>query len=205
MRTVVSFIIGLLAIPGCAQTHVKALSVLSPPAFVETPLGPSQGPYTLGEIDEDSVKATTKFLSDAKASGARFVTLRINSPGGSVDEGFELAQFMEHLGIPIRCEVDGLAASMAAFVLMSCNTRVMTARSTVMIHEPSVGGLIRGNETSFRNIADRLRTITAMLIKHTAKRMHLTEAELHERIDGGREFWLTSDDALKFGAVDAVI
>lgn len=160
--------------------------------------------HVLGAVDDDSVAAAIAFLDAAVARGAKSVTLGIHSPGGSVWSGFELAQHIERSPIPVTCAVDGYAASMASFILESCHVRTMTRRSSLMFHQPSIGG-VGGTEERLRNYAERLRVITKLLVEHSAARMNISAPELMDKISGGKEYWLTWEEAVRIGAVDRVL
>jgi ATP-dependent protease ClpP protease subunit len=193
MRILASIVAALFAFTGC----VSSAHAGTGPMCLKLPSA-----HVLGAVDEESVAEAIKYLDAAKERGDKSVVLKISSPGGSVFDGFELAQHIEDLGIPVHCHVQGMAASMGFFILQSCTTRSMDRRAILMAHEPSVGGLISGNETRFRNIAERLKSITTALVEQTCKRLRLTPAQFRAKIDSGREWWFNVDEAVLVGAVD---
>lgn len=165
---------------------------------------PGPRAYWLAEINEESAKATMEYMDAAVSRGDHGVTIYIHSPGGGVWAGFELAKHIEQSPIPVTCIVDGYAASMASFIFESCQVRIMTRRSSLMFHQPSISD-VSGNEERLRNYAERLRMITVMLVEHSAARMRLTASQLLAKIEGGKEYWLSGDEALRIGAVDRVV
>jgi ATP-dependent protease ClpP protease subunit len=91
------------------------------------------------EIDSEVAEQTVAIFTMINAEPDRFpaVLFEINSPGGSV-AGFRIAKALEDSEVPVVCVVDGLAASMAFYILQSCDTRLMTGHSLLMAHEPSM-------------------------------------------------------------------
>lgn len=78
--------------------------------------------------------------SSAVAAGATEIVLRINSEGGSLLEGFALADAVRASALPVRCEVLGLCASAATIVAYACESVAVGEHSFMGLHEPS-GGL----------------------------------------------------------------
>ncbi|WP_307975342.1 ATP-dependent Clp protease proteolytic subunit [uncultured Parolsenella sp.] len=99
------------------------------------------------------------------------VTLYINSPGGEVQSGLALYDVMQAVSCPVRTVCLGMAASMAALLLIAGDERQMLPHSRVMIHDPLVGGGLGGSALSVKARADdlmRIRDITAGVIaRHT--------------------------------------
>jgi ATP-dependent Clp protease protease subunit len=68
------------------------------------------------------------------------ITVYINSPGGSVNDGLAIYDTMRLLRTPLRAIVTGLAASMGAVIYLAADTRQMLPHSQIMIHDPAFGG-----------------------------------------------------------------
>ena len=190
-----------------------------PKADLELPTAPYEKPvascapgkkcivaYRLNEeINEQSAKTVIDWISAAEDAHADAFMLEMNTPGGEVDQGFEIAKKIENSKIPITCVVDGMSASMGAYILQSCPTRVVTRRSVIMFHEPSLGGLFAGRQFDWTAIAERMRVMTNAMAEHCVHRMAISLKEYHARTDGGKQFWMDEKDALKFKAVDKVV
>lgn len=156
------------------------------------------------EVSEDSAEATAKWMRDMVDDNAEALIIEWNSPGGSVGAGFELAKSIENSPVPVICVVDGMAASMAFYILQSCDVRAMTRRSVMMAHEPSIGGAISGTPNEFAAIAEMMIAMRDAMVQHMVARMNCTAAEMHRRIDGGQQWWFGYKDAWKYRAVDLV-
>lgn len=169
-------------------------------------LGPCVAHYVFDQdVDEDSVGAAKAWLAKVKTTKARYIVMTIDTNGGSVPDGMELVQAMEDVGVPITCVVDTKALSMGLAILGACDNRMMTKRSRLMAHEPATGGLIGGQQQTFENIRDDLRTTNRALAEHIAAKWKISVESYLDRIAGGRTWWLDWVEAEKIGAVDNVV
>lgn len=158
------------------------------------------------EVNDESVAKAIELLHEAEKAEVDAVIFEWNTYGGSIDAGFLLSRAMEESPLPIICVVDKDAASMGMYLLQSCDTRIMTKRATLMVHEAAIGtGRFYGHEVSWRNIADRLASINRAMVEHLARRMTVTPEEMLSKIRGGAQWWITWDEALKTHAVDYVV
>lgn len=157
------------------------------------------------EVDAASVAALGAYIARANAAGADAIVIRIDSPGGIVPEGMRLAKAIEDSRAPVYCIVDGMAASMAFYILQSCNHRIMTRRSSLMVHEPSTVRDQRGNWQDFMAIVVYLRTLGNGMASHECRRLVISQEDCESHFQLGQEWWLGWMDALKVGAVDTVI
>ena len=128
-------------------------------------------------------------------------TIEINSEGGEYDAGFLLTRAIEDSPVPVICVVDGEAASMAFYILQSCNVRIMTRRSMLMAHYGFLRATITMENVDILKM--RLGAMNSGMVAHYAKRMKLSETEIHTKLRQG-DWWLTADEALRIGAVDSL-
>ena len=104
--------------------------------------------FVSGEIGDDmanTVVAQLLFLEMENPEAE--ISMYINSPGGSVTAGMAIFDTMNYIKSPVRTVCIGMAASMAAFLLMAGQKgkRLALPNSEVMIHQP-LGGA-RGQAT----------------------------------------------------------
>lgn len=157
-------------------------------------------------VDDESVETAIKLLKEAEEAKSDAVIFEINTYGGSIDAGFLLSRAMEESPLKVICVVDKDAASMGMYLLQSCDTRIMTKRSSLMIHEAAIGtGRFYGHEVSWRNISDRLAAINRAMVEHLCRKMTVKPEEMLNKIRGGAQWWITWDEALKIHAVDYVV
>lgn len=156
------------------------------------------------EVNEKTAKHLVKWIEAANRAGADQLLLEINTPGGSIPDGFEVMRAIEDSDAPVTCIVDGDADSMGFAILQSCEHRYMTPRSKLMAHEPAIGGNIHGQPNFFIAIADMMRAERDTLAIHCQHRLKVSLAEYHKHTDGGLMWWMLSDEAVRVGAVDGV-
>ena len=100
-----------------------------------------------GVVDDRSAKdvVTKLLLLDADKPGEE-IKFYINSPGGVVTSGMVIYDTMRMLQSPVSTICMGLAASMGSILLSGGvkGKRFIFPHGEVMIHQPSLGGLIRG-------------------------------------------------------------
>jgi ATP-dependent Clp protease protease subunit len=157
------------------------------------------------EVDESSAGRAIRWIQAANEAGADELMIEINTPGGSVPDGFELARAIENSEAPVTCVVDGDAASMGFYLLQSCDYRAMTKRSKLMAHEPALGGSFRGQPNQWEAIAQMMKAERDALAEHCNHRLNITLQRYHELTDGGKMWWLLHEEAKKVAAVDEVV
>jgi ATP-dependent protease ClpP protease subunit len=157
-----------------------------------------------GGIDEDAVKHVTEHLEKAKAEGAKQVLMRVNSPGGNLDEALLIAQLIERSEIPVDCLVDGDALSAAFYILQSCRDRAATARSALMAHEPYFRNLAHADRQTVTEALEMIDVVAEQFIQHCAARLKISLGAFRRRIKG-RDWWMTPAQALEAGAIDRVV
>lgn len=127
----------------------------------------------------------------------------INSPGGSVYAGLAIYDTMQHLKCDIATYGMGLQASMGAFLLSSGTKgkRYLLPNATVMIHQPSGGsqGKISDIEIDFKEGLRVKKRLTEILAKNCGKTVEQVEK------DQDRDYWMSAEEAKKYGLVDEVI
>ena len=107
-----------------------------------------------GEIGFDGV-THADFANDLRAITAKNITLRINSPGGSVEEGIGIFNVIKDHPATVTGYVEAACHSIASVILQAADRRVMSPHSRMMIHSAMAMG--RGYASDFENMARRLR------------------------------------------------
>ncbi|NKZ71845.1 hypothetical protein GTA09_20255 [Rhodococcus hoagii] len=104
--------------------------------------------------DGVGAKNFTRELADIDADA---ITVRINSPGGSVYDGIAILNALREHKATITVHVDGLAASAASFIAMAGDEIIMSRNAEMMIHDPMMG--CAGNADDMRAAAERLEQV----------------------------------------------
>ena len=128
----------------------------------------------------------------------------INSPGGSVYHAFAIYDTMKFVKSDIQTVGVGVQASAAALLLSSGTKgkRMLLPHSTVMIHQPSSASeraKITDLEIDLKEGLRLKKLLNEILAKNTGH--PLTKIEK----DVDRDYWMTADEAKKYGLVDKVI
>jgi ATP-dependent Clp protease protease subunit len=131
------------------------------------------------------------------------IKLYINSPGGSVYDGFAIYDTMQYIQPDVQTIGIGVQASMGAFLLSSGTKgkRSLLPNSRVMIHQPSSGtqGKVSDQEISLRESIAMKQRLNEILARNTGQKLSTIEK------DTDRDRWMGSEEAVKYGLADHVI
>ncbi|MEC7922447.1 MAG: ATP-dependent Clp protease proteolytic subunit [Planctomycetota bacterium] len=159
-------------------------------------IGPSIDDYSSSLI----IAQILFLMSDNKNQD---INIYINSPGGSVTAGMAIYDTMQFVPCNIATYCLGQASSMGA-VLLAAGTagkRHALPNSRVMIHQPWGGTM--GTASDILIQSDELKrykkSLNEILAKHTGKKLKTVEK------DTDRDFFMTAEQAKKYGLVDEVI
>ncbi len=176
-----------------------------PATFSPNPAAPMPPMFEVTSFDERYIAPLIATVQAYDRQGVPEIIIRINTNGGSVAGDMELIQALEALHAKRICVVEWHAYSAGAFLLESdaCTLRLMTKRSTILLHEPLVGET-GGNKHALRDVADQLDALGKALVAQTAERMHMTEAQLTAKIDN-KVWTMAYREAFEANAVDGII
>lgn len=131
------------------------------------------------------------------------ISFYINSPGGSVTAGLAIVDTMNHIKNDVSTVAVGIAASMGAVILSAGvkGKRFALPNAEVMIHQPLGGaeGQASDIEISAKHILRTRENLNKILAKNTGKNVAQIEK------DGDRNFFMSADEAKKYGIVDKVL
>lgn len=154
--------------------------------------------FIYDEIGSWGIRAKD-FVSELKAfTGLNQITVRINSPGGSVFDGTAIYNLLKNHSATIKVKIDGLAASMASVIAMAGDSIEMPENAIMMIHNPWM--FAGGDAAELRKSADVLDKIKASILSAYTSKTGLSEDELSAMMDA--ETWLTGAEAKKLGFAD---
>lgn len=192
-----------------SKPSISLQDILSgPPVKLDVDYDP-EAPHKVGLVRFDkgvnnaSAEALIAWIAAADRDGLEALVIEIDSPGGSVDAGNRIIKKIENAKTPIYCLVDGDAASMALAILQSCPNRLMTKRSVLMAHNPSVG-MDGGQEQDMDNARELLQALSAALAEQYCHRLTISLDACRAKFDQKGEWWFGYSEALKVGAIDSV-
>ena len=148
------------------------------------------------------IKAQLLYLEQQDSE--KDIKIYIDSPGGSVYSGLGLLDTMEFIKPGISTINTGLAASMAA-VLLCCGDkgkRKALKRSRTMIHQP-LGYLGFAQASDFEIDAKEINSLKKELYEIISEKTGQVFDKVYK--DSDRDYWMTADEALKYGMIDEII
>lgn len=174
------------------------------------------------KIDETLLNARRVFISDAVdndlanevirklwylelSDPGKPILLVINSPGGSVDAGLAIWDQVKMISSPVSTLVTGLAASMGSILSLCANngSRYATPHSRIMIHQPALHGVVRGQATDLeiqaKEILKTRKLLVGIYVEATGKDYETVDKALD------RDSWMTPEEAKEFGLIDDII
>jgi ATP-dependent Clp endopeptidase proteolytic subunit ClpP len=128
------------------------------------------------------------------------ITLRINSPGGSVVDGAAIYNLLAERSANIVTKIDGLAASMASVIALAGSKVLMADNALMMIHDPI--GWAFGDSEEMRKTADVLDKFGEAIVNAYQKKTGKPENDIKAAM--AEETWFTAAEAKEFGLVDEV-
>ena len=131
------------------------------------------------------------------------VSIYINSPGGSVYAGLGIYDTMQYISSDVSTICTGLAASMAAVLLVAGEKgkRFALNHSRVMIHQPMGGaqGQASDIEITAREIQKLKKELYTIIANHSGQPFEKVER------DSDRDYWMTAQEAKDYGMIDDVL
>jgi ATP-dependent Clp protease protease subunit len=159
-------------------------------------LGEEVNEHTAGVI-------VAQMLHLAYEDAKKDIKLYINSPGGVIYDGLAIYDTIQYIQPDVMTIGIGLQASMGSFLLSSGTKgkRFALPNSRIMIHQPSSGtqGKITDQEITLREGLFLKQRLNEILAKNTGQKVSKIEKDME------RDFWMSSDEAMKYGLIDEVI
>ena len=147
------------------------------------------------------VQAQLLFLESADSK--KDIQIYMNSPGGSVYAGLGIYDTMQVVAPDVATICTGIAASMAAVLLCAGTAGKRTAlkHSRVMIHQPMGGaqGQVSDMEITLKEITKLKGELYNIISSHSGQDIKKVEE------DSDRDYWMTSEEAKKYGMIDEVL
>ena len=153
------------------------------------------------EVQAENIDAIVGQIKGFVQDSNKPIFIIINTPGGSIEAGLDLINLIKSISVPTYCVIETEAYSMGANISQYCTKTYIHKYAAMLFHRAaySVRGYV--DEVRVRVLfTDRyLMAIESDL----ARQMGLTHDQyLNKR---GAEWWITADEAAKFGLVDGVI
>ena len=162
--------------------------------------------YLWGVVDDKSAKeVVSKFLLLEADKPGEEIKFYINSPGGVVTSGMVMYDTMRMMKSPVSTICMGLAASMGSILLSGGvkGRRFIYPHGEVMIHQPSLGGSMRGVSADLEIQAVQTRKVKEIGAKILAQNCGKTVEQIMKDFD--RDYWMDAKGAIEYGIVDGIV
>lgn len=131
------------------------------------------------------------------------ISIYINSPGGSVYAGLGIYDTMQFVSSDVQTICTGMAASMAAVLLVAGKEGKRSAlpHSRIMIHQPMGGaqGQASDIEITAREIQKLKKELYTIIAEHSGNPYKRIEK------DSDRDYWMIAEEAKEYGMIDEVL
>jgi ATP-dependent Clp protease protease subunit len=153
---------------------------------------------------ESAQRLIAQFLYLDGKDAKKPIHLYLNTPGGSVSDGFAIFDTIRLIRAPVVSICTGMSASMGTILMLAPRdkrSRLCLPNTRVMIHQPSGG--YRGSAADIEIGAREILKLRDRLVQ-----IYVDEAGVDAdkvRADMSRDFWMTAEEAKEYGLVDRVV
>lgn len=155
----------------------------------------------INDYTANVIQAQLLYLDSADPG--KDISIYLNSPGGSVYAGYGIYDTMQYVSCDVSTICTGMAASMAATILVSGTTgkRFALPHSRIMIHQPMGGmnGQASDIEIAAKEILRVKKELYQIIAEHSGQSVEQIEK------DSDRDKWMTASEALEYGMIDKVL
>ena len=154
----------------------------------------------INDYTANTIQAQLLYLDSVDSS--KEISIYLNSPGGSVTAGLGIYDTMQFISSPVATICTGMAASMAAVLLVSGQEGKRSAlpHSRVMIHQP-LGG-VQGQASDIEITAREIQKLKKELYTIISEHSHTPFDKVWA--DSDRDYWMTAQEAKEYGMIDQV-
>jgi ATP-dependent Clp protease protease subunit len=184
----------------------------TPPA-APTPFTPvdklvfdSRTVFVSGQVDSDlALKVNRHLLALEKADPTAPVILWIDSPGGAVYSGFAIYDTARFISPRVITVVAGMAWSMGSVISLCAEKedRVALPNSKLLIHQPLIGGAMRGSASDLEIHANDIVELKHKMHRLYAERTGGTVEQFRALME--RDRWIEPAEGIELGLISRVV
>lgn len=161
--------------------------------------------FLWGDISDESAESVVQKILFFDGQNDEDITLFINSPGGTISSGLAIYDAMQFARSDVTTVCMGLAASMGAVVLCAGakGKRLCWQNARIMIHQPLIAGNFFGPASEIQIQAEEMLRVRDRLNEILADHSGQTVKKIEEDTD--RDFFMSAEEAVKYGLVDKIV
>lgn len=156
-----------------------------------------------GDINQKLAARVTQQLLALSAEGSEEITLYINSQGGHVEAGDTIHDMIRFVTPKVRIIGTGWVASAGALIYVAVprEQRYCLPNTRFLLHQPAggAGGTASDIQIEAREIIRMRDRLNRIFAKQTGQPLERIEEDTH------RNFWLSAEEAVKYGIVGKII
>lgn len=150
-----------------------------------------------------TAKVTAQLLYLDSQDAKKPIKIFINSPGGSVYDGFAIYDMIRFIRPKVKIISAGLSASAATVIMLAADKkdRLSLPNSRIMIHQPSMR--FQGAAEDVRRTAEEVLKIKEKINKMYADETGQPIEKVKEDTD--RDYWMNPEEAVKYGLISRIV
>jgi ATP-dependent Clp protease protease subunit len=156
-----------------------------------------------GEVTDTLALAVCRRLLALSEESDAPISVLISSPGGHVESGDAIHDMIRFIRAPVTTVGTGWVASAGAHIFLAPpkERRVCLPNTRFMIHQPAggAGGQATDIAIQAKEILRTRERIAKVIAVQTGQPLEKVAADME------RDFWMSADEAVKYGIVSRVI
>lgn len=156
-----------------------------------------------GEINQRLASRVTEQLLAMSADSNQDITVYLNSQGGHVESGDTIHDLIRFVKPKVRMVGTGWVASAGALIYVAVpkEQRFCLPNTRFLLHQPAggAGGTASDIQIEAREILRMRDRLNRIFSKQTGQPLERIEEDTH------RNFWLTAEEAVRYGIVGKII
>ncbi|MBR2283478.1 MAG: ATP-dependent Clp protease proteolytic subunit [Ruminococcus sp.] len=156
---------------------------------------------------ESAVELVKQLMFLESEEPGKEITLVINSPGGSVNDGLAVYDYIRLMSSPVRTVCVSGAESMGAILFLAGDKRELLPHSRIMIHDPHYSGsgaTYEGKkpneiEEDLENLRKISKVLCEIIAERTGKPLKSVQAKTRQ------DSYFSAEEAVEFGLATGII
>tara|TARA_R110002072_G_scaffold3830_1_gene27230 strand:- start:3106 stop:3687 length:582 start_codon:yes stop_codon:yes gene_type:complete len=171
--------------------------------FLDEKLFKSRSISIFGQINEKVARTVTEHLLALAADSDEPITIYVSSPGGHVESGDVIYDMIKFIKPEVKMIGTGWVASAATTIYLAAekSNRFCLPNTRFLIHQPLGGS--QGDATDISIAAEQIIKTKARINKLISEETGTDISQVEKDTD--RDYWMTVDEAIKYGIVTKVI